>query len=209
MKNYRFICLIRHGETDWNKEKRIQGQEDIPLNENGYLQAKSCGEALKTANWCGTEIISSPLSRAMETAKKIGEVLKITDIGCEKELIERDYGNASGTRKMAKGRQIEFPKDRFQHVEPWEDLSRRMYQCVLRIAKEHTGDTIVVSHGAAISALLSWISNGRINPAQHVLKNTSISILLYKESSLYLKMYDMQDTGLRRMNFKDRHLTVE
>ena len=45
------ICLIRHGETDWNASGRLQGREDIPLNANGIFQAEQCGLYLKHRNW--------------------------------------------------------------------------------------------------------------------------------------------------------------
>ena len=83
------ICLIRHGQTTWNKERKIQGLEDIPLNETGYRQAKDCGEALLKAGWSGCKIVSSPLTRALETAKCIGEVLGIPEIGIAENLKER------------------------------------------------------------------------------------------------------------------------
>ena len=54
------ICLIRHGETDWNVIGRLQGREDIPLNENGKIQARQCGLSLKSMNW--TAIITSPFN---------------------------------------------------------------------------------------------------------------------------------------------------
>ena len=72
------ICLIRHGETDWNVIGKLQGREDIPLNENGKIQAQYCGKALKNMVW--TTIITSPLSRARQTAEIIAGVLNIHEI---------------------------------------------------------------------------------------------------------------------------------
>jgi broad specificity phosphatase PhoE len=61
------ICIIRHGETDWNKEKRLQGRENIPLNEEGINQIKNTIEYLKKYKW--DIIITSPLSRAKQSAE--------------------------------------------------------------------------------------------------------------------------------------------
>ncbi len=63
--------FVRHGETNWNKESRIMGQKDIPLNEKGIEQAKCAGNILKEANF--TLILSSPLARAFKTAEIIAD----------------------------------------------------------------------------------------------------------------------------------------
>ncbi|MGX1428958.1 broad specificity phosphatase PhoE [Cytobacillus horneckiae] len=75
------ICLIRHGETDWNAQNRIQGRTDIPLNGKGKQQAIQCGKYLALNDW--DVIISSPLIRARQTAELINENtnLPITIIG--------------------------------------------------------------------------------------------------------------------------------
>ena len=63
------IYIIRHGETDWNKEHRIQGHQDIPLNDQGRLDAKVAKKKLKNVKF--DVVFSSPLKRAYETAKII------------------------------------------------------------------------------------------------------------------------------------------
>lgn len=65
------ICLVRHGETDWNKVGKIQGHTDIELNENGIRQAYACAEYLNNAPF--ELIITSPLKRAKQTAEIIAE----------------------------------------------------------------------------------------------------------------------------------------
>lgn len=68
MKRKTSICLIRHGETDWNVLGKVQGRTDIPLNSTGIVQAEKCAELLKLSKW--DVIITSPLKRAKETAEK-------------------------------------------------------------------------------------------------------------------------------------------
>ncbi|MDS8744534.1 histidine phosphatase family protein, partial [Streptococcus pneumoniae] len=69
------ICLIRHGETEWNKIGRIQGTTDVPLNEKGKLQAQACGSHLMNKAW--DVIVTSPLKRAKETAAIINETMRL------------------------------------------------------------------------------------------------------------------------------------
>jgi len=91
------ICIIRHGETDWNKIKRLQGRENIPLNEEGINQIKGTIEYFKKYKW--DVIITSPLLRARKSAEIIAEGIELTDIIEEENFIERDYGEASGLNK--------------------------------------------------------------------------------------------------------------
>ena len=68
------IYLIRHGETDWNIDRRYQGIEDIPLNNTGVMQAKLCAKALSNMQF--DAIYSSPLTRAYDTAALIAQGLR-------------------------------------------------------------------------------------------------------------------------------------
>ena len=79
------IVIARHGETDWNAEKRLMGQTDIHLNENGRKQAKSLKEELKSFNF--DICFSSPLARAKETAEIICD--SKCEIICDADLSER------------------------------------------------------------------------------------------------------------------------
>lgn len=83
------VCIVRHGETDWNKERRIQGQIDIPLNETGRAQALAM--AFNAAHHSFSAIYSSDLQRAQETAQALGE-REGQDIKTLIGLRERHYG---------------------------------------------------------------------------------------------------------------------
>ena len=88
------ICIIRHGEIDWNLCGKLQGREDIPLNQNGIAQAKNCGLYLKSGKW--QAVFTSPLLRARQTAEIIAGAVQIPNsIYEDNDLIERDYGKAS------------------------------------------------------------------------------------------------------------------
>ena len=85
------FALVRHGQTDWNAERRLQGATDIPLNDVGRGQARDAVGVLAAYEW--DAIVSSPLSRAAETADLIAEGLGLTVSRRVPELTERSFGN--------------------------------------------------------------------------------------------------------------------
>lgn len=87
------IYLVRHGETNWNAEKRMQGQTDIPLNDKGEQQATLCGAALKPEDY--DVVISSQLQRAKRTAEIINQYLGLPFEVME-DFAERHFGDAEG-----------------------------------------------------------------------------------------------------------------
>ena len=88
------LYLVRHGETDWNAARRIQGRTDIPLNATGREQARQAGELLARRRWHA--VYTSPLGRAHETASIIAQRVGVGDVTDVDELVERDYGEAEG-----------------------------------------------------------------------------------------------------------------
>jgi len=88
--------LIRHGMTDWNKTGRLQGQNDVALNEEGRWQAKALALRLaREKKW--DAIVSSDLSRAVETAEIIAEYTGLGPVRLESRLRERTHGRLDGT----------------------------------------------------------------------------------------------------------------
>lgn len=87
------IYLVRHGQTDWNIEHRIQGQTDVPLNATGRAQAVELSEKLSSFNI--QKIISSDLSRAKETAEIIKRKLNVP-MSLDRRLREYNYGLIEG-----------------------------------------------------------------------------------------------------------------
>ena len=94
------LYLVRHGETDWNKDQRYQGQTDIPLNDTGRIQAARNGEILKSLmpGIASADFISSPLSRAIETMEILrrGLGLDVKAYRTEPKLLEVHYGHWEG-----------------------------------------------------------------------------------------------------------------
>ena len=87
------LYIIRHGETKWNSEKRLQGRSDIELNEYGIELARITSEALKDVKF--DRIYSSPLKRAYETAEILRGSRKL-DIICDDRLKEMCFGDYEG-----------------------------------------------------------------------------------------------------------------
>lgn len=151
------LCLIRHGETEWNAERRIQGQIDITLNALGRQQARAAGRNLRDSGL--RALYASDLRRAWETAELIGAALNLTPQP-EPGLRERDYGVFAGltyAEAEAKhpaayaafaGRNADYA---FVNGESLKTLYDRVTQTLLRLAAKHAGESIgVVLHGGGL-----------------------------------------------------------
>jgi broad specificity phosphatase PhoE len=177
------IALIRHGETDWNRAGKMQGWEDVPLNETGKKQAAETAAFLtflKEYSW--REIVSSPLSRARQTAEIIAEKTGIAKISVDAGFIERNLGSVSGMLVQEFDRA--YPDGVCSAIEPWETLQTRMSETLLKYAEMFQNrDFIAVSHGWGIKALMSLY-----NPnANAVLKNGGVMLLHYENSRFSLQ----------------------
>jgi uncharacterized phosphatase len=146
------LYLVRHGETDWNRQHRIQGLTDIPLNQTGRKQARATGRLLARRPWDG--IVASPLSRAMVTASLIAEE---TGLGVPQPmpaLVERNYGEGEGLDFAEINRR--YPdRSAVPGQESREEVIARVVPALRELAAARPGESlIVVSHGGAIRAAL-------------------------------------------------------
>lgn len=153
------ICLLRHGETDWNIERRMQGRENIELNETGRMQAVKSGLFLKEFDV--EAIVTSPLQRAKETTEIISKILNISSILEMDEFLERDFGAASGlTRQEAKEL---FPDGNILNIEDVDMLTQRVFNGLNIILERFENKNIlVITHGAVINSILYRISDGKM-----------------------------------------------
>lgn len=153
------ICLVRHGETDWNAERRLQGQLDIPLNGNGRQQAARLADALKQAAHPFAALYSSDLQRAASTAAPIAQQLGLT-VSTLPELRERHFGALQGVTLNQGPSQQPHAWHGYSQREPAHDLgggesllafSARVHHALARLAAEHHGQSILlVSHGGVL-----------------------------------------------------------
>ena len=86
------LYIIRHGKTEMNRANLLQGRSDIPLNEEGILQAQEASDSLRDVHF--NHVFSSPLSRALQTARIVAPQ---ADPTVDERLIEMDYGQYEGT----------------------------------------------------------------------------------------------------------------
>jgi uncharacterized phosphatase len=185
--NSTVICLIRHGETDWNASGRLQGREDIELNETGKYQARQLTRYLDKSEW--DLIISSPLKRAYESARIIASQLTLPEPVIIEELHERNYGDASGM--LPEERIHHFPDGKFPGQEEFEELRKRAMQSMERICESYRGKRIIViSHGAWINSVLYTLSNGEFGSYKTRLKNACINLLTFSELTWSVLFYN-------------------
>ncbi|AND41458.1 histidine phosphatase family protein [Cytobacillus oceanisediminis] len=180
------ICLIRHGETDWNSLGKLQGSADIPLNNIGLLQAEECREVLKTFRW--DIIIASPLKRAKQTATIINSELNVPLIEM-KEFTERNYGLAEGMTE--KERLAAFPNRNYPNQEDRYTLNSRVIDGINKIHQLYSGQKVLlVAHGAVINTVLGHFSNGKIGSGKTKLVNGCFSNIEYAEEGWLIKNYN-------------------
>ncbi|MFD4668574.1 histidine phosphatase family protein [Lentzea sp. NPDC058450] len=149
------LYLVRHGETDWNRERRLQGRIDVPMNKSGKQQAKTTALLLSVRQV--DAVVSSPLRRAAKTGEIIARYLDLPKPRRHPLLVEQSYGSAEGltTREIAD----RFPGGELPDAEPAADVLARATTALTEIATEHSGRSVVVTtHAALIQTVIAHIA---------------------------------------------------
>lgn len=157
------IFLLRHGETDWNKENRLQGNHDILLNEAGKQQARNAGDFLAQLPDTIEVILASPLTRAQVTAGIVADKLGYprTQIVTQPLFTERSFGAGEG--RTYSELKAEYPDGNYPGMETLDMLFPRAAAALKSCRDQYPDKTIlVVAHGAIIKAVLNQASQGRI-----------------------------------------------
>lgn len=161
------LWIVRHGETDWNREGRIQGWSDIPLSEIGLNQSQRLAAQLPGIPFAA--MYSSDLRRALTTAEQLASAVGI-DCHPDTRLRERGFGGAEGlTREEVTD---QFPQGA-PAQEPLGSLSRRAKSFLDDVTKHRAGRVLAVSHGGFIRNLLKLLGQQDVPP----LANTSVTRL--------------------------------
>lgn len=190
------LYLVRHGQTEWNKDTRIQGQIDIPLDETGRLQAHELGVLLKTTVF--DLIYSSPLKRAKETAEILNGYLQ-SRIILEASLREASYGSAEGMKReeyrlkyaneLARIHNLPFHKRMTSKVIPdgesTEEVATRAL-CFLKnlVSEGKEKKLLIVCHGGVIRSVL--VSLFKLNDRRISIQNTGYAVLEYYKGNFLL-----------------------
>jgi broad specificity phosphatase PhoE len=182
------IYLIRHGETEWAKSGQHTGLTDIPLTDAGREQAGFLLPIFDDLKFAG--ILSSPLQRALETAKLAGLSSKLV---VDKELVEWDYGDYEGlTTKQIRDRVPGWSI--WTHVcpngETIDQISQRADRMVAEV-RSIDGNVAIFSHGHFLRVLVCRWLDLSANQGRHFLLGTStLSILGYENETPVIKTWN-------------------
>lgn len=184
---YTTIYLIRHGETDWNREQKYQGQQDIPLNSTGIKQAQLIAESLNGHHF--SALYSSDLTRALQTAQEIAKKVKLSIIthAALREINQGDWeGKYIKDVLATSGDEVRAVyqnpyTSRKPGGESIAEVAERMYAYLDRLAETHDQQTIiVVSHGLAIATVLCKVRDIPLElTIRNIPENTGVEVITW------------------------------
>jgi probable phosphoglycerate mutase len=197
------FCLVRHGETDWNAARRLQGHTDIDLNAKGLAQAKQMAHALYRINLEFDILYTSDLKRAAKTAQAIEQLFKTCAVK-NVALRERHLGALQGlTTYEALTREPELwkshlsrnIKENLRDGESIQQFSERIQTVLEQIRMQHSGKTILlVSHGGTLDMMYRIASNQPLN-AEKVVTVPNASLSWISHDGLAWKVDAWADTS--------------
>jgi uncharacterized phosphatase len=186
------LYLIRHGETDWNRARRIQGSTDIPLNDLGRSQAAATGRLLArhAQDHAWHDVFSSPLSRAFETGEIIARELGIERVKAIPTIVERSYGQAEGLDDRELSRR--FPGDTpVPGRETREEVAARVIPALIELAERHPGSNLIVTtHGGVIRTVLNFVAPDHKQHRGIPIANGSVHSFAHVDGSLELRRFN-------------------
>jgi len=145
------IVLVRHGETDWNRDHRVQGHTDVPLNDEGRRQARALSDRLDVHLF--DAVYSSDLSRALETATILA-VPRSLDVTTLYSLREKNFGTWEGLTDADVHERFGDPgPGGWGDAETTDEMAARTVESILGIGAAHSGETVlVITHGGPMRA---------------------------------------------------------
>ncbi|WP_082481423.1 histidine phosphatase family protein [Rathayibacter sp. Leaf299] len=188
------LTLVRHGQTDWNAARRIQGASDIPLNDTGRSQARAAARILGEREW--DAVVASPLQRAYETGAVIARGLGLDEPLVVPGLAERAYGEAEGM--TGDDLRALFPGgiegERIPGCETRAEVVARATEALLEVAERFPDQRVIVAtHGAVIGSLLRSLSEDALPPQGITVGNGSRHDFAIVDGALRIVAFD--DSG--------------
>ncbi|OQW95963.1 MAG: hypothetical protein BWK79_00525 [Beggiatoa sp. IS2] len=190
------IFLTRHGETQWNSERRMQGHLDSPLTAVGIAQARALANNLKDYHF--SALYSSDLVRAYQTAQYIAETTSL-EILVDSRLRERNLGLFQGltTQELAEKSPQAFQsyQNNPDFVVPEGESARQFFSrcviCLNEIARKHPREQVlVVAHGGVLNQFFRYVLNIPLEiPRKFSIFNTSLNIFSYQSESWMLESW--------------------
>lgn len=178
------LLIIRHGETEWNKQNRIQGQADIPLNAVGHQQAEILSKVLINDHPDIAAIYASDLIRAVQTAEKSAKEFQL-EIGKNPQLREIHYGVAEGLTNAELLAKWDRPKWNYTNIpeaETYQQVLDRAKSALLEIAQAHSGKKVAIfSHGRTIRTLIEHTLERELESG---LSNCEMAHFIYENGQL-------------------------
>jgi probable phosphoglycerate mutase len=186
------FLLVRHGETDWNREGRFQGHADPPLNDAGREQARVLATTLDDERVVA--VYSSPLRRAHETADILAARLHLP-VRVDARLMEVDVGSWSGLTREEIGDRFPGALDRWRaggagwdDGETYDALRVRVLAALTEIARRHPSETVlVVGHGGTVRSVLAHVDGLELTAHRRVVgpaANCSVHRLAVRDGDL-------------------------
>jgi len=162
-----YVCVARHGETDWNIAGILQGWTDVPINDQGRRQAYELVGGFSHAKF--SKVYSSPLIRSLETAEIIARSLRLDSPECHDGLKERNFGVIQGIPKSELAdlnpvllQQIlkRNPAIDFEEGESMDEFADRVLDAISSIAKPNAGKRILaITHGWVMDVITRHIAS--------------------------------------------------
>lgn len=185
------LIFVRHGQTDWNVQGKIQGSYDSELNSTGINQAMKLSEKLLSLNYKFSKIYSSPQKRALKTAEILSKSSNV-DYVLMKDLQEMNMGKWEGLswKEVEEKYPTEYKKwylnrryTKTPDGESYENMLERVLKSIDKIINENTHDVVIVSHSAVIMCLQCYVTNTPFNEMlKFKTKNANITEI---DSSLF------------------------
>ena len=196
------VILVRHGETDYNRQRRFQGLKDMPLNETGINQARLLAERLKDVQI--DVFISSPMRRAVATTKAVAELHNMPIAYTDERLVELNYGDWAGEYKADIAEQ--YPKlhyvwknkphkMKFPNGETLKQVQARYRAALDEAVAKYPGKTIFIgAHSKGNMALLCELFDVGLDHFYFFPQdNTCINVLQYEGGKWHVVLLNSVD----------------